>query len=126
MFLYGFVGAGTNRGVKVIQWFCFEFCHTASILWNEHMFLFTITNGSTAPLVKVQTIHDTIFINWALKNIVNKHQRLWQDMHIDNWLDFIFTIADLKKFGEFPASLLLSTLCSGRLCLGPLSLILNF
>ena len=45
MFLSSSAEAGKTTAVKLAPRFCFEFCHTVSILWNNRTFLFTAYTG---------------------------------------------------------------------------------
>ena len=48
MFLTGPAGAGKSTAMKVATRFCFEFCFSLGVIWNEWTIFFTAYTGSAA------------------------------------------------------------------------------
>ena len=82
IFLTGFAGAGKSTCVTIAQRFCYEFCRSVGVGWDDNTFLFTATTGSAAGLFGGRTIHDAAFLNGQEKNISRKRREEWQRVRI--------------------------------------------
>ena len=98
MFLTVFSRARKSTCVTIAQRFCYEFCRSVGVGWDDNTFLFTATTGSAASLFGGRTIHDAAFLIGAEKNISRKKREEWQRVRIliIDGISF-FTRKNLKK-----------------------------
>lgn len=82
MFVTGPAGAGKSTAITVAQQFCYEFCISLGIKWNENTFMFTATTGCAAALFDGTTLHSVSFLNSKKKNITDAMMKPWKNVKL--------------------------------------------
>jgi hypothetical protein len=81
MFLTGPAGAGKTTAIKMAEKFCFQFCRSVSIMWNDNTFLFTAYTGSAASAFGGVTTCSAAFLN-KKNEISDEDKKVWLGVRI--------------------------------------------
>ncbi len=75
--------------MRVAKQFCYEFCVTVGVMWNDTTFLFTAYTGSAASLIGGVTISKAAYLNL---------QRQINENNINEWKDVRILVIDEVSF----------------------------